>query len=435
MTARRRWRRLGAIRGVRVGAAMGVFFGLKVGIGLALIGASSAFLSIPGFVAFSQLFLFFALLATISAAGVQNGLARQIAAAKGDAAAEARAAGAALRIWAAASLSALAIATLLRGTLSDLLVGDASLAGVVPWVTMAAAGGGFGILACAIFNGRHRAPTSLLLQSAGLVVGGLLCLWRLREGDAVGAVLGYAAGPLVTSALAAMRLGREVAGFLQGGIGQRREVRLLLGYSLVFLAIAVIMPSTLFALRHLYRETFGTDLLGYWLAANRVSDVTSQVLGLYMAQIFLPQITHERDPGRAHRLLVRTLLLGSAVMLGGWAVFRLGASFFVSTFLSAAYLPAIPFIGGYLLGDGLRVTSSLTIHLLLARGRLAASVGVEAGTAALLALYVAVLSALGRAEAPYWAYPAAYATMALILLPVSLKRHSNVDEPMIAAAP
>lgn len=415
-------RRLPASRHLHLGGAISTFFGLKLALGLVLIGMSSKYLPIAGFVTFSQLFLFFALLSTVSAAGVQNGLTRQIAIADCNVANENSAAAAAFRVWAVASLIALGAATLLRRPISELLVSDGTLASVVPAVTLIASAGGFGILACAILNGRRRAPTSLLLQSAGLVVSGALCIWRLFEGDAVGAVLGYSAGPLATSVLAGLVLRRTGISFVPAIRSSRGEIRRLLAYSLVFLAIAVIMPSTLFALRHIYREWFGTALLGYWLVANRVSDVTSQVLGLYMAQVFLPQAAHETDPSRSRRLIARTLVLGSAVMLGGWAVFMIGAPFFVGTFLSAAYLPAIPFISGYLLGDGLRVTSSLTTYLMQARGRLAAAIGVEAATAALLAAYLVGLSLLGRAEAPYWAYPAAHGTMGLILSALGVAR-------------
>lgn len=418
---------------LEVGGAVGTFFSLKFALGLALIGISSARLSIPGFVAFSQLFLFFALLSTIAAAGVQNGLARQIAFANGDRAAEHRAVAAAVRIWAAASLLLILLATIFRNNISQLLIGDTTLASVVPYITLAGASGGFGILACSILAGRQRAPTSLILQSAGLVVGGLLCIWWLMEGDPVGAVMGYAAGPLVTSVLAAIVVRR--AGFRLGSAeGQWPEIVLLLGYSLTFLAIAVIMPVTLFALRLVYRETFGTDYLAYWLAASRVSDVTSQILGLYMAQIFLPQVARELEPGKAGHVMVKTLFIGSALMLTGWALFLIAAPFFVTTFFSEQYLPAIPFISGYLLGDGLRVTASLAMHYMLARRYLRTAVWIELGTAVLLSIYVILLTSLGYAEAPYWAYPAAYATMALLMLPVirrSLIAASRADFPEI----
>jgi hypothetical protein len=45
------------------------------------------------------------------------------------------------------------------------------------------------------------------------------------------------------------------------------------------------MPVIIFALRYLYRQTFGPRDLGYWLAANRISDVTTSLLGLFMTQV------------------------------------------------------------------------------------------------------------------------------------------------------
>ncbi len=404
-------------RHLEVGGAVGVFFSLKFALGLALIGISSARLSIAGFVAFSQLFLFFALLSTIAAAGVQNGLVRQIAFANGDRVAEHRAVAAAVRIWAASSLLLILLSTVFRTNISLMLIGDTTLASIVPYITLVAATGGVGILACSILAGRQRAPTSLILQSIGLVVGGLLCVWRLLAGDPIGAVLGYAAGPLVTSVLAATIVRR--AGFRFGAAeGQWSELVLLLGYSLTFLAIAVIMPVTLFMLRVVYRETFGTDQLAYWLAANRVSDVTSQILGLYMSQVFLPQITRELELQKTRHVIFTTLFIASAVMIAGWALFTLAAPFFVITFFSEKYLPAIPFINGYLLGDALRVTASLVMHFMLARRCLRWAVGIELGTALFLIIYMLLLIGLGRAEAPYWAYPSTYATIAVLLLPI-----------------
>lgn len=414
-------RRLLTRQHLEVGSAVGAFFSLKFALGLGLIGISSSHLSIADFVVFSQLFLFFALLSTVAAAGVQNGLTRQIAFASGDRDAEHRAVAAAVRIWAIASLIIILLATIFRTNISHLLIGDASLSVAVPYITLAGAGGGCGTLACSILAGRQRAPTSLMLQSAGLMASGLLCIWWLMAGDPVGAVLGYAAGPLLTSGLATIVVRRD--GFRFGRAeGQWQEVKSLLGYSLAFLCIAVVMPVTLFALRPVYLESFGTDKLAYWLAANRVSDVTSQILGLYMAQVFLPQISTNLDTQKSRHVMVTTLFIGSTVMLSGWALFSLAAPFFVTTFFSEKFLPAIPFISGYLLGDGLRVTTSLAMHYMLARRHLRWAVGIELGTASLLVAYMLLFTSLGHSEAPYWAYSGVYATITLIILPMLFRR-------------
>lgn len=419
---------------MRGGGALLLFFLLKVVFGLLLLRASTSMLDTAGFVAFSQLFLWLALLATLSAAGVQNGLTRQIALARGDRPTERRSIRAAGRIWIGATAAVLVLSAALSRQVSELLVGNASLSPVIPLVSAAAAAGGLGVLACAVLNGRRRAATSLSLQSIGLTLGGALCLWRLLRGDPVGAVLGYAAGPVATTALAAALLARR-----RGSEGQAAdpateraaasdgETGLLLRYAATFLVTATILPATLFALRYLYREEFGAELLSYWLAANRVSDVTSQILGLYMAQIFLPQAAHEDDPSRLRRLVRTTLLGGTAIMLGGWAVFAIGAPLWVDVFLSAAFLPAIPFIAGYLLGDGLRVTASLTSHLMMARGRPGAALGVEVATAALIAAFVSGLAWWGRPDAPWLGYIAAFAVLTLVLLPKWLRRGGSVE--------
>jgi O-antigen/teichoic acid export membrane protein len=404
-----------SLKTLRFGSAFASFFILKFGFGIALISLSSALLDVSEFVVFSQVFLFFALLSSIAAAGIQNGLAREIAVAHSDSAIEQKTIAAALRIWAVVSLILWLIIWSLRDSISTLLIGNESLVEAIPMIALAGLGGGLGVLACAVLNGRQRAPVSLMFQSIGLLVGGLFCIWSLNRGDAVGAVFGYSVGPLVTAVLGGISLGRMGYSIVSPSKVELKEIRQLLGYSVAFLAIAVVMPATLFALRFVYRESFGTDALAYWLAANRVSDVTSQILGLYMAQIFLPQIAREEEPDRVRRLIASTLLLCSIVMFGGWAIFLLGAEFFVTTFFSASYLAAIPFIGGYLLGDALRVTASLALHFMLARGRLAAAVSIEWGTAFLLTVYIVALSGLGYAQAPYWAYPVAHATMGMLV--------------------
>lgn len=398
---------------VAVGS-VGMFFALKVLVGMALVIQSARSLSIADFGTFSQLFLFLALLSTVSAGGVQNGLIRQIAAANHDVARERHSTAAAFVIWAAFCGLLSAIALTCAKPLSELLVGNARARTAVPLIAVAALGAGAGQLLCAVLTGKGRAAASLSLQAAGLVIGGAGCWLRLAAGDAQGAVIAYSAGPVATMVLALPWTWKWMPIQRRAFANLASELRLLIGFSGAFLATATIMPATLFALRYAYRLEFGGEALGYWLAANRVSDVTSQLLGLFMGQLYLPQVTRARSDNEVRRVAVRALAAGWAVMGGGLIVFAVLAPLLVRTFLSAAYIPAIPFISGYLVGDTLRVATSLSLHTALARGRLRLYVSVEAMTAALIAAAMLPLIALGRSESAYWGYAIAHGAMAVL---------------------
>lgn len=396
--------------------AVAGFFALKMLVGMALVVQSARSLSVAEFGVFSQIFLFFALLSTVSAGGVQNGLIRQVASAGDDLARERRSVAAALVMWAGFSAIILVLALVAAEPLSELLVGSSRAAGTIPILAAAALAAGGGQVLCAVLTGRDRPATSLALQGVGLALGGIGCWIRLAAGDAQGAVMAYAMGPVI-SLIAAVPLAwrwlpHELSAFRRLGA----ELRLLLGFSGTFLLTATVMPATLIALRYAYRLEFGDEVLGYWLAANRVSDVTSQLLGLYMAQVYLPAATRMAGRNEILPLARRTAAMGLALTGAGLALFVLFAAWFVKVFLSASFVPAIPFIVGYLVGDTLRVVTSLSLHTALARGKLSLYAGTEAATAGFIALYVLALIGAGRIESAYWGYAAAHATMAALAL-------------------
>ena len=420
-------------RALRVGGAVGSFFALKVAVGLALVVQSAHRLTVSDFGSFSQLFLFLALLSTISAAGVQNGVVRQISAAGGAFVRERRTSTAAILIWGCFGLLILFLSIIFRGYISIFLIGSSFAQVAIPLIAAAALAAGGGQLLCAILPGRDRAPTSLLLQGTGLLIGGAACWWRLGSGDAVGAVLAYAAGPIATSVLALP--------FAWKWLPRRRafdreliaEVRLLLAFSGSFLITSTLMPMTLFVLRYTYRDQFGAEALGFWLAANRVSDVTSQLLGLYMGQVYLPSISRAIARGAlVRRLIYITVIGGCLVMTAGLFVFMSTSSYVVSVFLSERFIPAIPFVTGYLAGDILRVLTSVALYTALAQGRFNLYWIIEAATAALLAVYIGISVALHYPAGAYLGYVAAHGTMAVILSVIGLRwiaRNSTLGSP------
>jgi len=400
---------------VHVSAAVAFFFGLKIVVGLVLVSASAHQLSVEKFVTFSQLFMSLALLSTVSGGAVQGGLTRQVAIANGNLHLERRATAAALSIWVGFATVLMTAVMLFNSPLSMLLVDNASLTHALPLVTLTAVAGGGGSILSAVLTGRRRVLLSLTLQGVGLLVSGAAAYWRLLSGDPIGAVLAYAAGPIATAVLV-LFVTRDVLPIrARAFTGISREIRILMAYSASGLAISVVTPATLFGLRHAYRDAFGPELLGYWLAANRVSDVTSQLLAIYMGQVFFPRMAAASNIAAAQSLVRQTLVLGTVVMGTGWLIFNVGASFFVDTFFSSQFRPAIPFIGGYLLGDALRVSTTMTSSTIAARGRPWLCVLTEVLVAALISTYILSLIAFRRPDAPWLGYVLAQGTMTVLV--------------------
>jgi O-antigen/teichoic acid export membrane protein len=383
------------------------FFGLKLLIGVALITVSARQLSVSGFSVFSQLFLFLALITTIAAGGAQSGLARQVAIAA-DRATEVTAVRAGLRLWAGWGVFLIVSVLIGQHAISVVLTGNTISAEPVIWLTLLAVTSGVGQLHCARLTGRGEVVQAMLLQGAGLLIGGGLCVERLASGHEQQAVLGYAAGSLVAVVGFFIDI---IRGSLRGGGAEtevRRETATLLRFSASFLLVASALPSTLFVVRYLYRAEFGSEALGYWLMANRVSDVSTQLMGLYLGQVFLPAIARVKPGLHSTQLMLRTIALGMGVTLAGLAAFTMLKGPVISVFLSDSYRPATPYIIGYLIGDTFRVTGNVALYTALGRGNLRIYVALEFAYAAVVGATISLFVLFGWKNAPYIGYPLAH---------------------------
>jgi O-antigen/teichoic acid export membrane protein len=396
--------------------AVGGFFALKAAIGFAILAVSAKRLSVAEFGSFSQLFLYLSLLGSIASAGVQNGVIREVAAAQGDRHREQTVVIGGLLIWACFSALVTVIALVFGNRIATVLVGNADISAAVAALTVIALLAGLGTLLCSALSGSGRAPTSLGIQGLGLVVGGILCVVRLRSGDGLGAVLCYALGPLI-GALAALWASRHWLSVRDMAWHDARRAGIdLLRYSGTFLVVVSVLPLVLFGVRYVYRLQFGAELLGYWLLGNRVSDVTTQVVGLYLSQVYLPHATRS-EPGAARMLQIRrTLLLCMGIAGAGAVVFAIGRNPILTFVLSERYRHAVPVILGYLVGDMFRVAENVALFTALAAKRLVLFVTIEVAMAALVGTTILLGIALGYPAAAYWGYLAAHATAFVIIL-------------------
>lgn len=387
-----------------------VYFGFRVASGLVLLKLSTQFLPVQDFASFAQLLAFSSLLNMAVVGGAQNGLIRQAAAATGELEL-AQVHGAGLAIWlAAVPLIGLPVVLLSR-PISHILTGTGDYWAVIIALAALSLAAGPGQVCWSVLSGRQRITRSLGAQTLGLIAGTAASAWFILRGDFVGGALAFAAGPLISSVAA-------VSFIAQLHLRWRpatEMVRPLLGYSAAMASTLGFTALTLFALRWDYREHFGATELGYWLAANRISDMSTQLLGLFMLQAFVPQVAAIGDDNRRARLIVRYGMAGAALTGLGLLLFLAAGRPLVHLFLSDAFLPAIPGIRLYMLGDCLRIWASLAMFTAFAAGKPGRYARIEIATMALMAGLTLLLVADGVRLAPQLAYVAAYATTALVL--------------------
>lgn len=399
-------------------ASVPAFFLFRVASGLLLLKLSTSCLPVSGFTIFSQFMTFAALLNTIAVGGTQSGLIRQVASAR-DETALARAQSAALLIWGcAAPLVAVPIA-IASPWIARILVGNSADWWVVLSIALLAFAAGPGQIWCSILTGRKRATSSLFAQALGLVVSTLVAGVMIVRGDPIAAIIGFASGSVMTMVVALLRVSSLDIRLVSPRLA-KIELRALLRYSAAFAATTGYSSILLISLRSFYRSEFGTVSLGYWLAANRISDMSTQLLGLFMIQFFVPHFASLYTEAARHRLIVRCWIAGTSVMGSILLVFTLMSRPLVHIFLSDAFLPAIPAIRIYMTGDVLRVWVSLAMNTAFARGRPGLYAFFEIGALTIMAALTVAFVSLGEVLAPIFGYAGAYGLVALAVSARSL---------------
>jgi hypothetical protein len=274
--------------------AVAGFFGLRLLLAVVIIKLSALHLPLTEFATFSQFLMFLGFLNLISTAGLQNGVVRQIAADRSPLNVRS-VMRAATGLWAAVVVVIGLAVIICRSQVSQLLVGDARGACAIPALVVLAAFAGGGQVICALLTGSGRVTSSLTAQAVGLVAATAAGSWGLLHQHALLAVLGYGAGALATP-LTALWLARDLHPLGRGATRDLlQEGRQLLGLSGSFAVVASLMPLALFVMRRLFQLRFGLAALSFWLVANRISDVNTQLLGLYMAQVYLPAAANAQD--------------------------------------------------------------------------------------------------------------------------------------------
>jgi O-antigen/teichoic acid export membrane protein len=391
-------------------AAIPVYFVVRVTSALILLKLSAQFLTVEDFANFAQLLAFASLLNMAVVGGAQNGLIRQAAAAADHSeVCDVHSAG--LAIWLAAVPLVGISVTLFSEQISQVLTGTAAYAKVVVALAALSLAAGPGQVWWSLLSGRNRVTQSLGAQAFGILAGSGLAAFFIVHRQFAPAALAFAAGPLIAATVTlpfVARLGLK-------WIPTTRGLAHLLRYSVAIASTLGFSAIVLFALRSQYRSDFGPTQLGYWLAANRISDMSTQFLGLFMLQAFVPQLAATREGGRRSRLVIRYGLLGAC--LTGFALLTMlvAGTPLVHLFLSDKYLPALTSIRLYMLGDFFRVWVSLAMFTAFASGYPGRYAAIEIVTMTIMAALTLLLIARGELLAPQIGYVGAFGLMALVL--------------------
>lgn len=403
------------------------YFALRVLSAILLLKLSSLFLDVQGFANFMQFIAFSSLLNMAVVGGAQNGLIRQAAAANDAELSDVHGAG--LALWTIAVPAIGIPAVVFSREISQLLTGSGSFEREVVGLALLSLAAGPGQICWSILSGRKMVAQSLGAQSAGLVIGTAAAAWFVIRGRYPAAALAFAAVPLVGGVAALPFTARLNLQWRP----TRRGLGELLGYSAAIASTFGFTALTLFALRSFYRDQFGTTELGYWLAANRISDMSTQFVGLFMLQALVPQLATASSPEDRRRLILRYGSIAAGLMGAALLVFLVASGLLVRLFLSSAYLPAISGIRLYMTGDFFRVWASLAMFTAFASGKPARYAAIEIGTIALMAVLTLALIAAGEARAPQIAYLAAYAVTALIVGAAPLLRSLQTRRASLAS--
>ena len=392
-------------------AALAGFFALKVLLALTMLKLSAQSLSAEGFTIFSQLLMFSALLNTVASGGMQNGLVREVSRSEEGAAV---AFAAAHRIWLIICCCGLVLAAFSM-PLAKLLVDDTSLAWTIPLLILASALTGLGQLYTGVLVGRQRLAANSAAQLVGLLVGTLAAVPFLVNNSPAIAVISFATGNCATAVAARICLNKLPYLPVASADSLKPMVRQLLGYTGSFVFAASSMPLVLFFIRYVYRDVFGVEALSEWLVANRISDVSTQLLGLFMAQWYLPHLARASTKAEANRTTLRAVAIAVLTMTAILVIFLAGASVIIPLVLSEQFLSARSNIAVYMSGDVLRVATSAALFAALARGRLWAYMAIEGLSAALFGLLAIGMIMLSIPAAPIFAYVVTYGILSVLI--------------------
>ncbi len=302
------------------------------------------------------------------------------------------------RLWLVAGM-AMNAAVLLVGAVL-LLLARTPLAGVfqptVSWVLLFALGislltGHAFLVSVLLAAGRLRAYVwlTVVLSALGVLAVGvaLAAGWEVRW--ALLAYLLAQGGTLLVTMVVAARAG--LLPDMRGRISPA-ALRALSHFLLMALSLLLFSKAVDFAMRAVMIRYFSLAQTDLWQAVAKLSDNYTMVFSAVMGSVFYPRLAALIHQPAALSTYMRTvlLLLAPVLALGLGALFLM-RHWLLPLLFDQHFAAAAPLLGPQLLGDWAKFLTWTLLFLLSARAQVGRYVAVQAGSAVLYAVLLAVL--------------------------------------------
>lgn len=384
------------------------FFALRVVTGMVLLSLSAKQEQAALFVVYSQFFLAYALLNLVTAGCFQSGIIREIAKISAGKNPQVltleNVIATGLAATAVLGSLILCICTILKSEIAVQLVGNAKYSNLVMVLVVCSLFSALGQMGCAILTGFGRSSLSLTIQGVAITIATASSAWGLLNSNVTFAVSAFAIGGTLNliSVIFIHRMRNIISRLFFHFSGELLGI--LFRNSGSYILAACAMPITLFILRPYYSAKFGVIGLSDWLLANRISDFSSQFIGIYMSQIYLHEISVSVDKINDRNIILKSFLVLFIPMSSILIFFYIFSNEILNSILLSKSNIIKDFILLYLLGDIVRILPSMMYFTCVSKNKNLTGAGLELINSVFFIFIFFILMSFNYAAFPAYSY-------------------------------
>ena len=231
---------------------------------------------------------------------------------------------------------------------------------------------------CGILTTVGAVGTLQKSQLSGAVAGLLFAIpagfaWQHSQDKAIIALY-LAVAPLVTAITAAVFVslnssGRSLLETSRIAIIKFKYLRKLVSFGVITIITGTATTGSWLLIRRDILNIFGTTELGHFSAVTTLSGVALSLVGTALGSFYLPKFAAAEGESRKV-LLISVLKLISPVALAAFAILQIFAYLVVKILFSEEFLPMVPLLRWWALGDLARTVSYAFSYALLAKAHL-----------------------------------------------------------------
>lgn len=293
---------------------------------------------------------------------------------------------------------------------------------------------GFNGLLVAILTGKKALRLYVLQNIASSVVlTGLCCTFAAQwglTGALMGAALAQAALVLPTLWLCRSQSWLRLSSF--AGAADNARIRSLLGFSLMALTSALVVPLGQMLVRSSIAAHLGEAAAGEWQAVFKISEIYLMVFTSTLSVYYLPRLAEIRKPDELWSEIRSTYKLLLPVCVAAAAIMYLLRDWIVRTLFTEAFIGMTALFAWQLFGDVLKIGSWVVSYVLVGKAMFRWFIVTEViFTGTWVGLTVGFLPLMGDQAAPA-AFAVNYALYWLVmgaLVARTLKRPQTAERP------